>query len=121
LRSFDDDMPEEGNRRLTDALSDLLYVSDPVGMVNLAKEGIPADRMVMVGNVMIDTLLAAREQALRSPVLTELGLSGHYGVVTLHRPSNVDKPQVFAELLQTLDCLARELPLVFPIPNSDPR
>jgi UDP-N-acetylglucosamine 2-epimerase (non-hydrolysing) len=62
--------------------------------VNLAKEGIPAHRMVMVGNVMIDTLLSAREQALRSPVLAELGLGARYGVVTLHRPSNVDNPVV---------------------------
>lgn len=115
LRSFDDDMPEEENRRLTDAVSDLLYVSDPAGMVNLAKEGVPEHRIAMVGNVMIDTLLSARAQVLRSPVLAELGLGGNYGVVTLHRPSNVDHPVAFAELLQILDCLACELPLVFPI------
>ncbi len=114
LRSYDSDMPEEANRRLTDALSDLLYVSEPVGVENLAKEGISGDRVVLVGNVMIDTLLSSREQALRSPVLAELGLTEPYGILTLHRPSNVDDPVVFAELLSTLDCVARKLPLVFP-------
>lgn len=116
LRSFDDDMPEEINRKLTDAVSDLLYVSDPAGMTNLAREGAGDDRAVFVGNVMIDTLVAAREQAERSDVLEKLGLSaGRYGLVTLHRPSNVDDPAALAGLLATLGEIARELPLVFPV------
>ena len=115
LRSFDDDMPEEANRRLTDTISDLLYVSDPAGMVNLAKEGVPDNRVVMVGNVMIDTLFSARAQVRKSLILAELALTGLYGVVTLHRPGTVDDPVVFADLFRTLNGLARELPLVFPV------
>jgi UDP-N-acetylglucosamine 2-epimerase (non-hydrolysing) len=116
LRSFDEDMPEEANRRLTDALSDLLYVSEPAGLRNLAREGIPNERVVMVGNVMIDSLLKAGEQARGSKILETLELqAGSYGVVTLHRPSNVDDPQTLAGLLRTLDGIAQELPLVFPV------
>jgi UDP-N-acetylglucosamine 2-epimerase (non-hydrolysing) len=116
LRSLDDDMPEEINRRLTDCISDLLYVSDPAGLTNLAKEGVPSERMVMVGNVMIDTLLATRERALKSTILQELGLPENgYGVVTLHRPSNVDDAGTLGNMLGTLDHVAHELPLVFPV------
>jgi UDP-N-acetylglucosamine 2-epimerase (non-hydrolysing) len=66
LRSFDDEMPEETNRRLTDALSDLLFVSDPAGVENLAREGVSDERVHLVGNVMIDTLLLARDAARRN-------------------------------------------------------
>ena len=100
LRSRDDDMPEEINRRLTDAISDLLFVSEPAGVENLRKEGVSAARFHLVGNVMIDTLLAAKERALASPVLEELQVSpGAYGLVTLHRPSNVDDPGSLRALL----------------------
>jgi len=116
LRSFDPDMPEEMNRRLTDALSDLLFVSEPAGLANLEHEGVPKERMHFVGNVMIDTLLAAREEARRSGVLQRLGLAGReYGLVTLHRPSNVDDPDTLRGLLRTLDAAAMRLPLVFPV------
>lgn len=116
LRSFDDDMPEEINRKLTDAISDVLFVSDPAGMTNLEKEGVPKERCFFVGNVMIDTLLAAKERAMQSPILGSLGLGGRrYGLVTLHRPSNVDDVSELAGLLGTLDEIARSLPLVFPV------
>lgn len=116
LRSFDEDMPEEVNRKLTDAISDLLYVSDPAGMVNLRAEGVAEERMAFVGNVMIDTLLAARARAAGSRVLEELGLrAGGYGLVTLHRPSNVDDPEALVPLLAVLDELAAQVPLVFPV------
>lgn len=116
LRSFDEDMPEEINRRLTDSISDLLYVSDPAGMENLSREGVPPRKMLLVGNVMIDTLLAARERAMQSQILAQLGLNaGAYGVVTLHRPSNVDDSATLAGLLRTLDHVAHETPLVFPV------
>jgi UDP-N-acetylglucosamine 2-epimerase (non-hydrolysing) len=116
LRSFDDDMPEEINRRLTDAISDVLYVSEPAGLANLAREGVASEKAVMVGNVMIDSLLMAGEQAKRSAILDTLGLAaGSYGVVTLHRPSNVDVPEALTGLLRTLDAIAREVPLVFPV------
>jgi UDP-N-acetylglucosamine 2-epimerase (non-hydrolysing) len=116
LRSEDRDMPEETNRVLTDAISDLLYVSDPAGMENLKREGVSEDRMVFVGNVMIDTLLAAKDKAMRSPVLEDMELrAGEFGLVTLHRPSNVDDPSMLRYILGTLDEVARDLPLVFPV------
>jgi len=116
LRSFDEDMPEEVNRKLTDAVSDLLFVSEPSGLANLAREGVPRDRVFFAGNVVIDTLLAARAQAARSRVLADLGLvGGAYGLVTLHRPSNVDDPETLRGLLSTLDQVASRLPLVFPL------
>jgi UDP-N-acetylglucosamine 2-epimerase (non-hydrolysing) len=116
LRSNDWDMPEEVNRKLTDAISDLLYVSDPIGMTYLKNEGVPEKNCVFVGNVMIDTLLAAKEQALKSPILTKLGLEGKaYGLLTLHRPSNVDDPKALGALLGTLDEIAKKVPLVFPV------
>ncbi|MBA2539988.1 MAG: UDP-N-acetylglucosamine 2-epimerase (non-hydrolyzing) [Deltaproteobacteria bacterium] len=114
LRSFDGDMPEEINRMLTDSISDLLFVSEPAGMTNLAREGVGPDRAIMVGNVMIDTLLAARDRAMQSTVLDTLGLKdGSYGLVTLHRPSNVDDPDMLHSLVGVLDGLG--LPLVFPV------
>ena len=116
LRSFDDDMPEEINRKLTDAISDVLFVSDPAGLENLKKEGVPDEKVFFVGNVMIDTLLEAREQAMRSGILEQLGLKGlEYGLVTLHRPSNVDDPAALRALLATLDLAAQRIPLVFPV------
>jgi UDP-N-acetylglucosamine 2-epimerase (non-hydrolysing) len=116
LRSRDDDMPEEINRRLTDSLSDLLFVTEPSGVDNLAREGVPAGRVHLVGNVMIDTLLAARERAMRSDVLGRLGLSeGSYGLVTLHRPSNVDDPEQLRAMLAVLDDVARRMRLCFPV------
>jgi len=116
LRSFDDTMPEEVNRRLTDALSDLLYVSEQSGLVNLRREGIPEQRAVLVGNVMIDSLIADGAGAVTGPTeQTEIGLEGPYGVVTMHRPANVDDPDVLENLLRVLDDLASDLPLVFPV------
>lgn len=116
LRSFDDDMPEEINRKLTDCISDLLYVSDPAGLANLHREGVSSEKTVYVGNVMIDTLLSARQRAMESKILEALHLEpGEYGVVTLHRPSNVDDTATLSALLATLDQVARELPLVFPV------
>jgi UDP-N-acetylglucosamine 2-epimerase (non-hydrolysing) len=116
LRSFDEDMPEEINRRLTDAISDLLFVSEPAGVENLRREGVPAERVFFVGNVMIDTLVAAREQAMASTVLERLGLEERrYGVLTLHRPGNVDDPRRFRALLSVLDELAGRARLVFPV------
>jgi UDP-N-acetylglucosamine 2-epimerase (non-hydrolysing) len=116
LRSFDDDMPEEINRKLTDAISDVLFVSEPSGMQNLGKEGVASGRTFLVGNVMIDTLVAARERAMRSGVLEELGIAGaSYGLVTLHRPSNVDDPDTLRALISTLGEIARDMRLVFPV------
>jgi UDP-N-acetylglucosamine 2-epimerase (non-hydrolysing) len=116
LRSFDDDMPEEINRKLTDTISEVLFVSDPAGLDNLRREGVGDERVHFVGNVMIDTLLAARDRAMSSPILETLGLAPRgYGLVTLHRPSNVDEPESLRAILGVLDELARRLPLVFPV------
>jgi UDP-N-acetylglucosamine 2-epimerase (non-hydrolysing) len=116
LRARDDDMPEEVNRKLTDAISDLLFVSDPAGLEHLKREGVPESRTFFVGNVMIDTLLAARERAMQSPILEELGVPARgYALVTLHRPSNVDDPRHLLALLRTIEESAGELPLVFPV------
>ncbi len=116
LRSFDRSMPEEINRVLTDALSDLLFVSERSGLENLSREGAPAHKVHFVGNVMIDTLLEHRQAVRKSAILERLGLDSdaRYVLVTLHRPSNVDDPQKLAGLLRALAQLARDLPVIFP-------
>jgi UDP-N-acetylglucosamine 2-epimerase (non-hydrolysing) len=116
LRSGDRTMPEEINRLLTDQISAWLFVSERSGLDNLRREGIPDERVFFVGNVMIDTLLACREQSALSPILAQLGLAERsYGVLTLHRPANVDDPGVFRRLLVAIARLQRELPIVFPV------
>lgn len=116
LRSFDRKMPEEINRILTDAISHWLFVSEPSGLENLRREGVAAERVFFVGNLMIDTLLACRERSGRSTILDQLELGGRpYAVLTLHRPSNVDDPQVFHALAEAIERLQRELPIVFPV------
>lgn len=116
LRSFDRTMPEEINRLLTDAISDLLFCTEQSGVINLAKEGVPSDKVFLVGNVMIDTLLKYRTIAERATVLEDLKLQDNkYVVVTLHRPSNVDNPQVLQPLVTMLETIARDIPVVFPV------
>ena len=116
LRSFDRTMPEEINRVLTDAISRWLFVSEPSGLENLRREGVEPERVFFVGNLMIDTLLACRDRSERSTILEQLELDGRpYGVLTLHRPSNVDDPQVFHDLAASIERLQRELPIVFPV------
>lgn len=116
LRSFDRTMPEEINRLLTDSISDMLLASEPAGIENLRKEGHPESRLHLVGNVMIDTLLNQVERARQSDILSRLSLApGRFGVVTLHRPANVDDPKVLAGLLEVLIAVSSELPLIFPV------
>lgn len=116
LRSFDRSMPEEINRLLTDAVAGLLLVSEPSGLANLKREGVPEDKTRLVGNVMIDTLLAGLEAARARDSARRFGLAERsYGLVTLHRPSNVDDPATLLRLLELLDELAEELPLIFPV------
>jgi len=116
LRSFDRAMPEEINRVLTDAISDLLFVTEPSGVENLRREGIDDEKVHLVGNVMIDTLLRSKARAEASDVLARLGLSaGGYAAVTLHRPSNVDDAETFAGILTALGEITRDMPVVFPI------
>jgi UDP-N-acetylglucosamine 2-epimerase (non-hydrolysing) len=116
LRSFDRTMPEEINRLLTDAVADLLLVTEPSGRENLLREGIPEAKIRMVGNVMIDSLVERLPEARSRRIAASLGLDGcRYGLVTLHRPSNVDDPAMLRELLTLLSELSRALPLVFPM------
>ena len=116
LRSCDRQMPEEINRILTDSICDMLLVSEPSGMTNLRQEGHSEDHLHLVGNVMIDTLLTQVDNARSRNTLSELGLTpGTYGVVTLHRPSNVDHVEVLGGLVDVLTEISSELPLVFPI------
>ena len=115
LRSGDRTMPEEINRILTDAISDQLFCTEQAGVENLAAEGVRSG-VHLVGNVMVDTLLAHRRRAAESTVLDELGLApGSYALLTLHRPSNVDRREVLAGLLDAMDAIGRELPLVAPL------
>jgi len=116
LRSFDRTMPEEINRLLTDAISDLLLVSERSGLENLRHEGIPAEKVRFVGNVMIDTLLKNRAKADESLILGEFRLTPkRYAVVTLHRPSNVDDPHTLGSILDAFERIARDMPIVFPM------
>jgi UDP-N-acetylglucosamine 2-epimerase (non-hydrolysing) len=116
LRSFDRSMPEEINRVVTDAISDLLFVTEPSGRSNLLAEGVSEDRIFFVGNVMIDSLVRCASRAQNSTVLQRLGLAdGRYALATLHRPSNVDDDDSLASLIAVLRTLAGRLPVVFPI------
>jgi UDP-N-acetylglucosamine 2-epimerase (non-hydrolysing) len=116
LRSFDRTMPEEINRIVTDSLADLLFVTEPSGVSNLLREGHDHDQIRLVGNVMIDSLHNFLDDAVALDIPGQFGLKpGEYGVVTLHRPSNVDDPQRLNELLDMLTLTSRQLPLVFPV------
>ena len=116
LRSFDRTMPEEINRILTDQLADLCLTPSRDGNTNLAAEGIPDERVKLVGNVMVDTLFRLRPKARKRGMPAELGVAGApFAVVTLHRPSNVDSRDVLAELLEGLGDVANAMPVVFPI------
>jgi UDP-N-acetylglucosamine 2-epimerase (non-hydrolysing) len=116
LRSRDRTMPEEINRLVTDTLSDLLFTPSPDGDENLAAEGIPEERIHLVGNVMIDSLQRCLPLAEKSEVTKSLGLQSRgYALLTLHRPSNVDDPQVLKEILDALDAIQERMPVVFPV------
>ncbi len=115
LRSGDRSMPEEINRVVTDSISDLLFVSEPSGVENLRREGVPAGNVFAVGNVMIDTLLRHRRRSRESRVLELHSLvPREYAVLTLHRPSNVDRPERLAAYLDALGEVAQKIRIVFP-------
>ena len=116
LRSFDRTMPEEINRMVTDTLADILWTPSPDGDENLINEGVAGDKIQRVGNIMIDSLEMLRETIQNQTVYDELGLkAGEYGLLTLHRPSNVDDPKILKRLCQALVRIAQKIPLVFPI------
>ena len=126
LRSFDRDMPEEINRILTDNIADLLFVTEESGLRNLRQEGVPDAKIHFVGNTMIDSLLAFKEQANGSNILDKLNLrsrngangsangTNRYALLTLHRPSNVDEPATFLNILKGLEELSGSCPVIFP-------
>ena len=122
LRSFDDTMPEEVNRRVTDLLSDLLFTTSPEAAENLARAGVPAERVHFVGNPMVDTLLANLGRLDPAGCAGRLGLDGPYAVATLHRPGNVDDLPQARRMATMLRRIADELPVVVPLhPRGRPR
>jgi UDP-N-acetylglucosamine 2-epimerase (non-hydrolysing) len=114
LRSFDETMPEELNRRLTDHLSNLLFATEPAGVENLRREGIEPARVHLVGDIMLETLSNFRDAIVGRKRRKEFGLSaGRYALITMHRPSNVDDPQALAQVVDILESLP--CPAIFPI------
>ncbi|HEX6511059.1 MAG TPA: UDP-N-acetylglucosamine 2-epimerase (non-hydrolyzing), partial [Chloroflexota bacterium] len=114
LRSFDRAMPEEINRVVADQLGHVLFTTEEAAAQNLEREGIPADRVHFVGNVMIDSLVKLLPRASQMKVAARFGLPDKYVLVTLHRPHNVDNPASLTVLAATLARLAREAAVVFP-------
>lgn len=124
LRSFDRSMPEEINRLLTDAISDYLFTPSPDGNENLQNEGIPENKIFLVGDIMVDNLLFNLEAAKKTDVLQRLGLTvkgdidksqNQYALLTLHRPANVDNRDSFQNILEGLLKVSQWLPIIFPI------
>jgi UDP-N-acetylglucosamine 2-epimerase (non-hydrolysing) len=116
LRSFDRTMPEEINRIVTDRLADLLLTPSRDGDENLLREGVPAERIHLVGNIMIDSLQRQLPIATFERIENKLPIEkGAYAVLTLHRPSNVDEPETFKRILAALKQIAGQLPIVFPV------
>jgi len=116
LRSFDRTMPEEVNRLATDVLADLLWTPSPDGDENLLREGVAAEKIVRVGNIMIDSLEMMREAIEATPLYEHFGVAkGDYAVLTLHRPANVDNPASLKALCDMINHLSQRLPIIFPV------
>ena len=116
LRSRDRTMPEEINRLVTDAISDLLFATSPDAIDNLRAEGVPDSKIHLVGNPMIDSIRRHRDAARARNVPARFGLTPRrYGLVTLHRPSNVDDPRTLQGILESLGALAERVPILFPV------
>jgi len=116
LRSFDRSMPEEINRLVTDALADILWTPSADADENLIREGISGEKIHRVGNIMIDSLEMLRDKIQNQTAFGDFGLKQQqYGMVTLHRPSNVDSPEKLAKLFDLLSGISKKIPLVFPI------
>jgi UDP-N-acetylglucosamine 2-epimerase (non-hydrolysing) len=115
LRSFDDTMPEEINRRVTDLLADMLFVTSPEGIANLERMGVSPAHVFLVGNPMIDTLLANLGRFDPTAIQARLGLRAPYVVATMHRPGNVDDPQKARRVVAMMRAVAGLAPLVVPL------
>ena len=115
LRSFDNTMPEEINRIVTDRLSDYLFVTEDVGLVNLRQEGTPEKKIYYTGNIMIDSLVNHLEAAQQSTILEDMSLQpGSYIAMTMHRPANVDNPEILSRLIDCVIRISERIPVVFP-------
>jgi UDP-N-acetylglucosamine 2-epimerase (non-hydrolysing) len=116
LRSFDRSMPEEVNRLVTDTLADILWTPSPDGDAHLINEGVDNEKIVRVGNIMIDSLEMLREKIESQTTFKEFGLAkGGFGIITLHRPSNVDDQLVLEQLCRSILSIAEKIPLLFPV------
>ena len=115
LRSFDEEMPEEINRVLTDRISDILLTPSPDGDDNLVNEGVSLDKIHFVGNIMIDSLVGHREKAEESTILEDLGVAEDYALITLHRPSNVDEAEGLKIILSAFAEIGKNIKLIFPM------
>jgi len=116
LRSCDRKMPEEINRILTDSISDLLFVTEQAGIDNLKREGVPDEKVYMVGNCMIDSLVHYRQKASRLDVMTDLGVEkSEFVLMTMHRPANVDTPEGLESILQIIEDTVPFKKVLFPI------
>jgi len=116
LRSFDRTMPEEINRIVTDALSDLLFTPSEDANANLLAEGIPESKIKLVGNIMIDSLIEKLPEVKKSRIIDQLGLSPHkYIYITLHRPSNVDDKEKLASIINSLIEISKKINVVYPV------
>ena len=116
LRSFDRTMPEEINRLVTDSIADILWTPSPDGDENLCREGVDPEKIIRVGNIMIDSLEMLRGKIEKETVCKDFGLkAGEYGLATLHRPANVDDPGKLKSLCSSLMDISEKLPLVFPL------
>ncbi|MEW6411335.1 MAG: UDP-N-acetylglucosamine 2-epimerase (non-hydrolyzing) [Candidatus Zixiibacteriota bacterium] len=115
LRSFDNTMPEEINRIVTDRLSDYLFVSEKSGLVNLKAEGVPDEKVFFTGNIMIDSLVSNLEVARKSNILDRLSLKPReYIAMTMHRPANVDNREILENIIGGVIEISRRMPIVFP-------
>lgn len=116
LRSFDVKMPEEINRKLTDQITDYLFVTERSALINLKNEGIDSSKIFFVGNIMIDNLIGNLEKARVYNYYKELDLiSGSYGLITIHRPSNVDNKKDLKKVIEILNYIQSKIKLIFPI------
>ena len=120
LRSFDRSMPEEINRILTDSISDLLFTTEQSANINLNNEGISSEKIFFAGNTMIDSLVRQLENAAQINTLENINLTGSgsdpfkYGLLTMHRPANVDSPTILAGFLKSFSLLSDDIPILFP-------
>lgn len=114
LRSGDNLMPEEINRRCTDAIADIFFTTEPSANMNLCREGVSCDRIHFVGNTMIDALCKYLDESLRSPLPIGL-VEKQFAIVTLHRPSNVDFSDRVSSIVDSINRVAEDIPILFPI------